>query len=80
MPNEHIEYKCSKCGTPTPREKLTVKRVQFATIGAGYKTLRNRTVAWLCESCLNDDSAWMQSALAAAPGMKNTKLNKKQDS
>lgn len=79
MSTEHIEYKCSHCGTAQPREKLTVKRVQFTTIGAGYKTLRNRTVAWLCENCLNADAAWMQSALAAAPGMKNTKLNKKSD-
>lgn len=50
--------KCSKCQEPTSTKKLSVKRVGFYTFGRNYKSIRNRTVAWLCPSCREVDPHW----------------------
>jgi hypothetical protein len=67
-----VTYVCTGCGEEKPRSDLTVKRVQFATMGAGYKTLKSRTTAWLCNDCRDTDPAWTQSLIFDAPGMVDT--------
>jgi hypothetical protein len=64
-----VTYSCSNCGKVTARSELTVKRIQFATMGEGYKTLKSRTTAWLCEPCRLADPAWNQELIFDAPGM-----------
>ena len=56
--NRDIEYRCSVCNLEFPRDALTVKRVGFSKIGAGGKTIKTRTVAWLCPEHLEADPAW----------------------
>lgn len=67
-----VTYTCTNCGEEKPRSELVVKRVQFATMGAGYKTLKSRTTAWLCEECREADPAWTQELIFSAPGMLDT--------
>lgn len=71
----HIDYKCSGCGKPTRRADLTVKRVEFATMGEGYKTLKRRTVGWFCKPCRDADPDWNLPAMKGSPGLANTKMN-----
>lgn len=53
-----MDYRCSKCDQPTPREQLTVKRVMFTTMGSKAKRLRIRTEGWLCPTCRENDPMW----------------------
>lgn len=64
-----IDYSCTKCGTRTGRELLTVKKVHFLEIGAGAKTVKTRTEAWLCPRCLVADPIYKLERWDA-PGMK----------
>lgn len=52
------DYKCNGCGAETSRDMLTVKRVQFTTMGAGSRIIRSRVKAWLCNRCVQKDSDW----------------------
>lgn len=70
----HLDYSCTRCGTPTEREDLVVKRVRFSKMGRGGALLRSRTAGWLCSKCLEDDPDWNAEKLASAPGMKGTKI------
>lgn len=70
----HIKYKCTGCGTESSHEKLTVKRAVFTTMGQNFKTIRSRTVGWLCETCRNADNDWKRER-GDAPGMANTRLH-----
>jgi hypothetical protein len=67
----HIRYACTRCERTTPREDLTQKQVAF--VQNGRKT-RQRTVAWLCPQCLDEDIEWNLPKRAAAPGMSDTRL------
>jgi hypothetical protein len=58
MPAEH-EHICGKCGTPTHRDLLTVKKVLFVEMGAGGKTIRSRVDSWLCPPCTKTDPHWL---------------------
>ncbi len=71
----HIKYKCTACGKDVGRDNLTVKRAYFTTMGGKFKTLRSRAVAWLCQSCRDNDFDWNRERTAGAPGMANTKLH-----
>ena len=73
----HQQYKCSACQQPRARDSLTAKRVYFTTMGRGFKTIRSRTVAWLCPDCLEKDDAWTADMYSDSPGMVNTKLAEK---
>lgn len=64
-----VSYTCTNCGENKERDELVVKRVQFATMGAGYKTIKSRTTAWLCQACREADPAWNQEFIFSAPGM-----------
>ncbi len=57
MSQDH-EYVCNKCGDPTKRSLLTVKKVLFTDMGAGSKTLRSRVIGWYCPPCTVRDSEW----------------------
>lgn len=63
IPSEHdIErrWPCSVCGDDTrPRDQMVAKRVQFTTLGAGFKTLKSRTVEYLCPTCREADEVWL---------------------
>jgi hypothetical protein len=37
---------------------MVAKRVIFTTLGAGYDTLRSRTIAYLCPTCRDLDEHW----------------------
>lgn len=67
-PSRQIPYRCTQCGEERPKEDLTVKKVEFATIGSPFKRLKVRTVAWLCKKCRDGDPAWNQPGSTAAPG------------
>lgn len=56
--NRPIDYVCSMCKTDTPRDDLTAKIATFKKIGPQGKTIRTRTVAWLCPFCLVNDKHW----------------------
>lgn len=53
-----FEYLCTKCGKPTPRDQLYVKKVIYLEMGKEAESLRSRTQDWLCESCLRKDEPW----------------------
>jgi hypothetical protein len=71
----NIRYACTQCGNEVGRDNLTVKRVEYATMGEGYKKLRVRTVAWLCNPCREADPPWSTPQMVTAPG--NADLIKK---
>jgi len=54
------DYRCTRCHQSTPREELSVKRVQFVEMGEGAQTLRSKVVAWLCSSCVTVDVDWIR--------------------
>ena len=66
--NRNIEYICSACGGRSTKERLHAKRVMFTTIGDKPKTVRSRTVAWLCEVCMMRDYDWNLEAFKSSPG------------
>lgn len=70
--NRDIKYRCTGCGAEPGRDKLTIKRAQFATMD--NKTVKTRTVGWLCPDCLESDPEANLPSRATAPGMKGTKL------
>jgi len=52
-------YACTKCGKDVPdRDRLTVKKASFHTMGARAKTIRSRVIHWLCPDCLKVDPDW----------------------
>lgn len=55
------DYVCDVCDRPTPRDLLTVKKIQFLGMGAGAKTLRTRVDSWQCPTCVVSDEHWKQS-------------------
>jgi hypothetical protein len=59
-------YVCSNCGSEVEdRDKLTVKKVSFHTMGnppKGGKTIRSRVIDWLCPDCLIKDDVWTRPA------------------
>lgn len=61
MAAEH-DYICNMCGSSTPRELLTVKKVLFLEMGPGAKTIRSRVDSWLCPECTKSDSHWQLPA------------------
>lgn len=59
-------YRCSVCGREKKREELTVKKVNFQTMGQGARIIRSRVLGWLCKSCLSNDPVWNQQDLKGA--------------
>ena len=56
-------YACTKCGTEvTDRDRLTVKKASFHTMGARARTIRSRVTFWLCPACLKADEDWNRPA------------------
>jgi len=72
----YSEYKCSVCLRKTLRELLTAKKIAFTTMGAGAKTLRTRTVGWLCDECIEVDEDYIRPAYSGAPGMQSPALER----
>ena len=66
------EYVCTQCGKQENREMLVVKKVQFQELGVLPTTLRSRSVAWLCPSCVAADADWNQE-LYSSPGLRPRK-------
>lgn len=66
--NRDIDYSCSDCGGRSTREDLMAKRVSFTTIGSTPKTVRSRTVKWLCEVCMMRDPDFNLDPRTSAPG------------
>ena len=52
------EYACTRCGKPTPRDKLMVKKAVFLEMGEGARTFRSRVTDWLCPACVAEDLDW----------------------
>jgi hypothetical protein len=67
-----MKYTCGTCKKDKPREDLLAKRVTFTTLKP-VKTIRSRTVGWICSECRPQDPAWTQTAFSAAPGYEGTK-------
>lgn len=63
------EYKCSKCGsTPGNPDLLVAKKVMFQELGTNPRTLKSRTVDWLCPPCVAKDPDWKKEPYTS-PGM-----------
>lgn len=58
-------YACHNCGAVTPRDRLTVKKSVFTTMGSPSKTVKSRVKAWLCPDCLVKDPDWNLEAYVA---------------
>lgn len=71
----HIEYRCTVCGKEFERGDLLVKIVSWKGIGRGAKTVRSRSVAWVCPDCRELDSHWTREGIVTSPGMRNTKVS-----
>ena len=72
--NRNIEYSCTACGKEFTKDTLFAKRVMFAILGRNKGVVRSRTVAWLCEPCMNADPDYAREMYASSPGMKDTSL------
>jgi hypothetical protein len=77
--NREIDYSCTCCGAEVGRENLTVKRAFFTTMGKPPTTIKSRTVAWLCQPCLDKDPDWTLDKFVASPGMRGTKIATEED-
>lgn len=51
-------YACTKCLRVHKKEELVVKKVMFQELGLSPRTVRSRSVAWLCASCVREDADW----------------------
>ena len=77
------EYKCSGCGREVGKLNLRSKLVEFKEIGKGGRTVRSRTIGWLCivpqpdggPSCLDADTHWNLPMYSTSPGMADTVLS-----
>lgn len=74
MPH-YTDYRCGQCGKTCLRDLLVVKKIVFAKLGAGGKTVRSRTKVWLCPDCLEVDPDYKTQAFDA-PGMKSGPLER----
>lgn len=72
--NRAIEYRCATCGVEAGRENLLAKRVGYYRLSKPQKLVRSRTVKWLCVGCAEAEQEFQQEAIAASPGMRDTKL------
>jgi hypothetical protein len=66
-PRKYI-YRCSQCGELEEREELVVKKAVFRGMGEDGKTMRSRTVAWLCPLCREADPDWNAPKFTSSPG------------
>ena len=64
-------YTCGKCGNVRNRDDLLAKKVSYLTLGSKGRTIRSRTVAWICLECLANgkDPDFMIEAYDS-PGMR----------
>lgn len=72
----YTDYICSACGRETLRDLLVAKKISFTGLGSGAKTIRTRTVAWVCDECIEVDVDWNRPAYSGAPGMKSAALER----
>lgn len=70
--------RCSVCGLLASKELLTIKRVNFMKRLTPSKTLKSRTVAWLCEKCLSNDPEW-NTKRYSGPGHTSEALERVRD-
>jgi hypothetical protein len=75
MPH-YSDYKCSVCKRPTERILLVAKKAVFSPLGPGAKTIKSRTLAWLCDECLPKDEDFQREAHSGAPGLKSPALER----
>lgn len=64
MANEP-NYACTRCGSDTKRELLTVKKSVFLEMGEGARTIRSRVTDWLCPPCVAGDHDWNRPRFSA---------------
>jgi hypothetical protein len=74
MPH-YTDYRCTVCRQVTLKQLLTVKKAVFQPLGAGAKIIKSRTVAWLCNECVELDPEYMLEAFNA-PGHKSESLER----
>lgn len=75
MPH-YTEDKCTACGNITSPELLTIVRVNFSPRKQPQKVIRSRSVAWLCEKCLDANEIWNSPAYKGSPGMTSPALER----
>lgn len=75
MPH-YSEYKCTECKQVTLKKLLYAKKVVFSPIGAGTKIIKSRTVAWLCNECIELDPDYQREAFNKSPGLKSPALER----
>jgi len=64
MPH-YTDYRCTVCSRVTFKELLVVKKAVFQPLGAGAKIIRSRTVAWLCDECVELDEDYQREAFGS---------------
>lgn len=52
------EYHCTGCGKRTDRDKLTVKKAVFTSMGSRARTFKSRVTRQICPDCLTKDPDW----------------------
>jgi rubrerythrin len=62
-------YECTVCNTVTHRDDLIVKRAVYKTMGEEGRTLKSRTVAWICPVCIEGDPEWNREKTSSSPGV-----------
>lgn len=75
MPH-YTEYRCGVCKQVTLRQLLVVKKVVFTEIGPGAKIIKSRTVGWICNECVENDTDFQLEKYSKAPGHKSAPLER----
>jgi NMD protein affecting ribosome stability and mRNA decay len=75
MPH-YTENLCTRCGSITSPELLTIVRVCFYPRTKTTKVIKSRTIAWLCEGCLDSNEYWNLPSHKGAPGMTSQPLER----
>lgn len=70
------DYRCTICNRETLRDLLVAKKVSFSKLGPGAKLIRSRTVAWVCDECIERDEEYNLPAFQGAPGMVSPALER----
>ena len=61
--NREISYVCDDCSADVGPGNLVTKRAMFATIGKPSRSIRTRTVKYICRPCMEADPDYQRQAL-----------------
>lgn len=79
MASNEADYACTgvACGRIVGKKNLTAKKVFFGDVGQDSGIFRARTVAWLCEHCLEKDKDYQFPARVSIKERLRTAANER---